>query len=79
MSELGETFKAWNESKKVKKSENHASSIQVLKSQGIDFEQLSLDHYRVGAFDFWSSTGLFIERITGKRGRGVFNLMRKIK
>lgn len=33
-------------------------------------------HLVIGDFDFWPSTGLFKNRKTGKKGRGVFNLIK---
>lgn len=79
MSEIGDDFKALREFNKEKKANNFESSVQKLVGEGIPFQQLSNTHLRIGEFDFWPSTGLFIHRKTGKRGRGVFNLIKRVK
>ena len=79
MSEIGDDFKALREMRKEKRASNRESSIEVLTSKDIAFQQLSDTHFRIGEFDFWPSTGLFMNRKSGKRGRGVFNLIRKVK
>lgn len=78
MSELGELFKALKEDRKLKKEFNYGNSIEILKNNGIKFEFLSTYHIKIGEFNFWPSTGLFIHVKTKKRGRGVFNLIRRI-
>jgi hypothetical protein len=78
MSELGEDFKAYREMKRTKRADNHARAEKILKEKQIPHIRLSASHYRVGAFDFWPATGLFIERRTGKRGRGIFNLLKRV-
>ena len=47
---------------------------------GIEFVVLSEEckHLRVGAFDFWPSTGKFYNQKTKHKGRGVFNLMKLV-
>ncbi|CAB4149906.1 hypothetical protein UFOVP558_47 [uncultured Caudovirales phage] len=77
MSELGETFAAWREHKKEKKKSNLHKSLFILDQAGIPYRMLSDTHYRVGEWDFWPSTGLFINTRTKKRARGVFNLIKK--
>lgn len=79
MSDLGEVFKVMKETSKIKRNRNHESSMGILWDQGIEFKVLSDTHLRVGEYDFWPSTGLFIHVKTKKRGRGVFNLIKKIK
>jgi hypothetical protein len=79
MSELGEIFAAWKEESKRKKLSNAESSRYTLLNSGVKFQDLSDTHLRVGEFDFWPSTGLFIHIKTKKRGRGVFNLIKKIQ
>lgn len=79
MSELGDLYAAWREHKREKKRANRSTSLGLLAQHGHLVEVLSQDHYRIGAFDFWPSTGLFINRETQKRGRGVFKLMEALK
>lgn len=79
MGDVGDDYRAWDEHKKAKKAANHVNSIDILKKEGVEFKQLNPDHYRVGPYDYWPSTGLFIHLKTKKRGRGVFNLIGKVK
>lgn len=80
MSELGDTFKAWNEEKKAKKLSNAENSLRLLKEKGIEYELLSSNgpHLRIGDYDFWASTGLFVHRKSKQRGRGIHNLLRRL-
>jgi hypothetical protein len=78
MSELGEMYAEWKKEKQEKKIANHDNSIELLKEKKVPFKMFSNDHLRVGEYDFWPSTGLFIHLKTKKRGRGVFNLLKKI-
>lgn len=79
MSELGELYSAWNEHKRAKKKLNYEQSLQLLADNGVVLKQLSPDHFRIDDFDYWPSTGLFINRKTNKRGRGVFNLIKRLQ
>lgn len=73
-------FKERRDAQKAKRALNRASSPELLKSKGIPFEvhndgahiRINLDP---GFVDFWPGTGLWIDRGTGKRGRGVFHLI----
>lgn len=77
--EYAEAFKALREEGKSKRAQNLCNSLQMLAGAGVAFERLSPTHVRVGEYDFWPSTGLFIHTKTKKRGRGVRNLLRKVK
>ena len=77
--DLGSLYRSWNEHKKEKKASNKERSIALLKEKNIQYRELSSDHLRVGEWDYWPSTGLFIHVKTKKRGRGVFNLLAKVK
>jgi len=79
MTEENEEAELWRkhrEASQEKKAGNLQNSTQILKDRGVPFKVLSSIHYRVGDWDFWASTGLYIHRATGKRGRGVFNLIK---
>ncbi len=78
MSDIGEIFSFLKEENKKKKVLNHKNSIKILEGKGIYFTKLSEYHYRVGEYDFWPSTGKFLNRKTGTTGRGVFNLLKKL-
>lgn len=79
MGDMGDIFSEFREAGKVKRNNNLLSSIKILTQNKIEFKKLSDTHVRVKDFDFWPSTGLFINTKTKKRGRGVFNLIQKLK
>lgn len=78
MSEIGDYYKDIEEFSKDKKKSNLEKSKNILAQNKIKFTELSCNHLRVGDYDFWPSTGLFIHIKTKKRERGVFNLVKKI-
>jgi hypothetical protein len=80
MSDLGETFKEYRKMRKEKKIKNIHTSLDILDRNEIDYKILSMNgpHILVEGFDYWASTGLFINRKTKKRGRGIFNLLKLI-
>lgn len=63
-----------------RKETNRNRSLLILKENGIPHQMITLDHYRVSDwFHYWPSNGLFINTKTQEEGRGVFNLIRKVK
>ena len=76
--EYAEAFKEIKKENQAKRAGNAENSLRLLHEGGVRFELLSSSHARVGDFDFWPSTGLYIHTKTKKRGRGVFNLMRRV-
>lgn len=80
MSDLGEIFGAWKVEKKAKKLSNTENNLRILKEKGIEYELLSSNgpHLRIGDYDFWASTGLFVHRKSKQRGRGIHNLLRRL-
>ena len=90
MSEQTEIFNEMKEAGMEKRRQNTITSTATLRSQGFAFEVKNGGaHIIIGTygktykekidFDFWPSTGLFINRTTGKKGRGVFNLIRELR
>ena len=83
MSEMAEDFKALNEMRRAKRGDNKTRSTELLKERGINFQSnnhgvhLVVRHNDV-IYDFYPSTGLYINRATKKKGRGVFNLLKKL-
>jgi hypothetical protein len=78
MEETWEKLKEYNRQKKL---ENEKKSIKILKDKGFEIKILNeyTSHYRIKDFDFWPTTGKFYNQSTGEKGRGVFNLIKKIK
>tara|TARA_R110000868_G_scaffold104700_1_gene288608 strand:- start:2002 stop:2259 length:258 start_codon:yes stop_codon:yes gene_type:complete len=79
MSEIEELFSALREESRIKKLSNLEQSTNILKEKNINFVSKNNGiHLIVGNFDFYPSTGKFINRITKKDGRGIFNLIKKL-
>jgi hypothetical protein len=77
-SELSQEFRDLKDYSKEKRSDNLEKTLIILKERGVDFQRLSESHLRVANFDFWPTTGLFIHRVTRVRGRGIFNLLKRL-
>ena len=77
----GEIWREYRAERQRKKANNEHFSIELLRSKGIKIIELSRlnCHYRVGEFDFWPTTGKFYCQKTGQKGRGVKNLIEKLK
>lgn len=81
MSDLGDDFRAYNESRREKKRRNLEQNTQILRDRGVSFTaknngvHLIIRRGTVPLADFWPSTGKWIMRISRKKGRGVFNLL----
>ena len=75
-----EQIEEWREEKTAKQQmrwSNVRQSLAILKKNGIYFEAMDekTAHYRVGPYDFWPTTGMFMHRQTKAKERGVFNLI----
>lgn len=78
---LDSDSKLWEEhdaERKAKRWANDKNSIAILEKRKLPFVTLNkaCSHYRLGDYDFWATTGKFINRNTKVAGRGVFNLIR---
>lgn len=62
-----------------KRANNLMQSLALLEQNAIPYNQLSPTHVRVKNHDYWPSTGLFINILTKRRGRGIFNLIKILK
>lgn len=80
-SDIGEAFAAIREMQREKKYSNRISSTSLLEKHGISFISKNNGIHLIVSdrWDFWPSTGKFIDRQTKKQGRGVFNLIRVVK
>lgn len=64
---------------KERKQRNFCNAILLLDKYKIRYEQKSDSHIVVeDKIDYWPSTGLFIDRKTKKRGRGVRQILKKV-
>ena len=83
MTELGDDYRFWKKAKQNKRWANLKWSTAYIKELGFPFESKSGGIHLIidgpdCKIDFWPSTGKWIFR-TGERGRGVKNLVNKIK
>ncbi len=77
---MGDTFGAMRQDSQRRRIKNLDSSTKLLIEKGIKFESKNNGiHLIVEDFDFYPSTGLFKNRKTGKKGRGVFSLIKQIQ
>lgn len=85
MSELAEVFNAMKDSSKRKRQFNRESSLQYLQGCpdiGVEVKNWGVhlivhrDHVTA---DFWPGTGKFILRDCNIKGRGVFNLVKRLR
>ena len=84
MGDMAEVFNDMKKANKAKRAKNTSDSTKRLEQEGIEFESKNWGAHLVvqgkhEVFDFWPSTGLFISRTTGKRRRGVFNLIKECR
>jgi hypothetical protein len=77
MSDLGDDMRAFRAYAQAKRRSNTESSTSIIEGSGIPFESKNNGAHLIvaGRWDYWPSTGLFIDRETKKKGRGVFNLL----
>lgn len=76
MSDLGDTFKVFREAGQAKRQSNLETSVALLDAQKVPYTRLSEHHLLVEGYDFWPSTGLWINRIRKRsKGRGVLALL----
>lgn len=83
MGDMAEDFKALREHRKAKRKSNLEKTTNLLKSKGVSFESKNNGVHLIVkqnemVFDFYPSTGLFIDRTTKKHSRGVFHLLKKL-
>jgi len=83
MGDMGDLWREHREHKQEKKRSNITSSIHLIEKLAdeskLELKKLSNEHYRIGLYDFWPSTGRYMHVTTKKKGRGVFNLIKLLK
>lgn len=81
MSDIGELYSALKEVQRDKKIKNIESSLALLRARSIEYKVCNVGNHHTlvaGRYDFWPSTGLWQDRKSGERGRGVLNLIKLI-
>ena len=75
---MGDIFGAMRQDSQRRRAKNLDNSTNILKGKGINFESKNNGIHLIidNEFDFYPSTGLFKSRKTGKKGRGVFSLLK---
>ena len=85
MGDVGETWKAFKDIKKKESSEKKKSNLDyalnTLKEKRIPFRKNNGGIHLVidCRFDYWPTTGKFINRVTKKKGRGLINLLKEVE
>lgn len=79
LNEDTEMYAAMRRESQERRASNREKSLAILRERGIEYKTFTQDHYRVGEFDYWPSTGKFYNQRTKQKGRGVFNLLRVLK
>lgn len=79
MSDDSDIWKDMRKEGQLRKKLNLERSLKILHKEGIEFSMLTDYQVRIGDYDFWPSTGLFLNRVTQKKGRGVFTLLKILK
>lgn len=76
-----ELWKDYRNKSREKRNDNLQKTRELLIKNKVVMEEKENGHFIInaGAFDFWGTTGLYINRKTGKRGRGVFSLLKEIE
>lgn len=81
MGDMGDLWRDVKETRRERK-ENYIQHILPAliilwraKLTKFGLQELNCSHWRIGQFDFWPTTGTFINRITGKRSNGIKKLL----
>jgi hypothetical protein len=84
MGDVGDFFKDtegyFKERNVERKSNNLRKALSLLKQHGVSFESKNSGIHLIVAetYDYWPTTEKFIERNTKKKGRGIFNLLKRL-
>ena len=83
MGDMGEVFREMTRYKKAKRKDNTHKSTKILQDRGVDFESKNggahlIVRKMIYVIDFWPSTGIWIDRATKVKKRGVFPLLKYI-
>ena len=79
MGDMAEEFRAMKEFSRKSRKNRRDFAPNFLKKHHIQFEQFTDAHLRVGEWDFWPGTGKFKHMRTGESGRGIENLVKRVK
>ena len=81
MGDMGDIFGAMKQHGQRKRRSNLENSTDILMENQIHFESKNNGIHLIvqNEFDFYPSTGLFKNRKTNKKGRGIFSLIKILK
>jgi len=83
MGDVGDDYRAFKEMRRQKRWENYERARELLyvnKDIITSLVEKPNGHFIINdEYDFWATTGLFIQRKTRKRGRGINNLLAAIR
>jgi hypothetical protein len=79
--DMGEIFRWWNKEKQANRERNRESSSKILDEYKIPYVSKNGGAHLIvmDRIDFWPGTGLWMDRPTKTRRRGVFRLVKFIR
>ena len=79
-SDIAETFAAVRARSRERRALNRAKSASLLRKAGVQIVERNGGAHLIleGRWDAWPGTGLWQDRVTKTRGRGVLELLRHI-
>lgn len=75
MGELAEEFREMREYQKVQRWKRYEENMKHIIASGHLYREYGNGQIVIGNYDFWATTGTFINRRTRKKSRGVKKLL----
>lgn len=77
MGDMGDDFNAMKKASQVKRADNREKSAQRLRDAGVPFVSKNAGAHLIvrDRVNFWPGTGLWADRETPEKGRGVRSLL----
>ena len=82
--DVGDSFAGWREESQRRRARNRDGSASMLKAAGVSFTAKNNGAHLIvevddRTIDFWPGTGLWIDRATQERKRGVRPLLAHLR
>lgn len=83
MRDYEKAAKDWDKESQERRAEHRNNAPRILTLYEVPFQLHTEAHLKVWSssdtYDFWPGTGKYTSRSTGKSGRGIFNLIRRVR
>ena len=80
MGDMAEDFKALRQVKGQRKAQRYAATVDMLQQRGIGYQQGKNSNIIVaGRYELWPSTHAWLDRRTGRRGRGIDGFLKMVE